>query len=105
VLLDLDVKMVLEHLSKCFAAITTSSLRCYNTGNDNGRVLDEHLAGAFMLRDGRISRLSTFMSDISNAENVVWARWRMGRRAMSSGSTPPVIASTAFVGGHVYDRI
>jgi uncharacterized protein len=48
----------------CFAAITTSPLSLHNTCNDNGKVLDEHLAGVFMLRDGRISRLSTFMSDI-----------------------------------------
>jgi hypothetical protein len=61
VLLDLDVKMALEHVLCGYHDV---ALALHNTRNDNGKVLDEHLAGGGMLRDGRISRLSTFMSDI-----------------------------------------
>jgi ketosteroid isomerase-like protein len=40
------------------------ALLLHNTGKRNGRILDEYLTTVFTLRDRRIARLDTYMSDI-----------------------------------------
>ena len=40
----------------------------HNTGNKNGRVLDEQVAAVFTFRGDRISRLDTYLSDVGMAE-------------------------------------
>ena len=41
-----------------------AALLLHNTGNRNGRVLDEYLTTVLAFRDGKISRLDTYISDI-----------------------------------------
>jgi ketosteroid isomerase-like protein len=40
------------------------AVRLHNTGRHGDAVLDEYLATVFRLRDGRICRIDTFVSDI-----------------------------------------
>lgn len=40
----------------------------HNTGEKNGRVLDEHIAAVFAFREGRIARLDTYLSDVPMME-------------------------------------
>ena len=40
------------------------ALLLHNTGNQNGRILDEYLTTVCTLRDGKIARLDTYISDI-----------------------------------------
>ena len=40
----------------------------HNTGDKNGRVLDEYLAAVFSFQDDRIARLDTYLSDVAMAE-------------------------------------
>jgi ketosteroid isomerase-like protein len=40
------------------------ALLLHNTGNQNGRILDEYLTTVCSLRDGKIARLDTYISDI-----------------------------------------
>jgi ketosteroid isomerase-like protein len=40
------------------------ALLLHNTGNQNGRVLDEYLTTVCTLLDGKIARLDTYISDI-----------------------------------------
>jgi uncharacterized protein len=40
------------------------ALLLHNTGNQNGRILDEYLTTVRTLRDGKIARLDTYISDI-----------------------------------------
>jgi uncharacterized protein len=40
------------------------ALLLHNTGSQNGRILDEYLTTACTLRDGKITRLDTYISDI-----------------------------------------
>jgi len=40
------------------------ALLLHNTGERNGRVLDEYLTTVCTLRDGKIARLDTYISDI-----------------------------------------
>jgi ketosteroid isomerase-like protein len=44
------------------------ALILHNTADRAGRVLDEHIAAVFTFRGDRISRLDTFLSDVSMAE-------------------------------------
>jgi hypothetical protein len=53
--------MALEHVLCGYHDV---ALALHNTCNDNGKVLNEHLAACSCSADGRISRLSNFMSDI-----------------------------------------
>jgi ketosteroid isomerase-like protein len=41
-----------------------AALLLHNTGNQNGRVLDEYLTTVLAFRDRKISRLDTYISDI-----------------------------------------
>lgn len=40
------------------------ALLLHNTGNQNGRILDEYLTTVCTLREGKIARLDTYISDI-----------------------------------------
>jgi ketosteroid isomerase-like protein len=40
----------------------------HNTGNKNGRTLDEHVVAVFSFRGDKISRLDTYLSDVAMAE-------------------------------------
>lgn len=40
------------------------ALLLHNTGSRNGRILDEYLTTVCTLRDGKIARLDTYISDI-----------------------------------------
>jgi uncharacterized protein len=40
------------------------ALLLHNTGNQSGRILDEYLTTVCTLRDGKIARLDTYISDI-----------------------------------------
>ncbi len=59
------VKVETERAVHGFAGI---AIFLHNTGNKNGRVLDEHVAAVFTFRDDRISRLDTYLSDVEMAE-------------------------------------
>jgi uncharacterized protein len=41
----------------------------HNSGDRNGRILDEYLAVVFSFRGDRISRLDTYLSDVAMAED------------------------------------
>jgi uncharacterized protein len=41
------------------------ALLLHNTGKRNGRILDEYLTTVCTLRDGKIARLDTYISDIA----------------------------------------
>jgi ketosteroid isomerase-like protein len=49
-------------------SLTSVAIFLHNTGNKNGRVLDEQVAGVFTFRGDKISRLDTFLSDVGMAE-------------------------------------
>lgn len=49
-------------------SLSSVAIFLHNTGNKNGRVLDEQVAAVFTLRDNKISRLDTFLSDVGMAE-------------------------------------
>jgi ketosteroid isomerase-like protein len=40
------------------------ALLLHNTGNQNGRILDEYLTTVCSLREGKIARLDTYISDV-----------------------------------------
>ena len=58
---DWGVKIELEYV---LYGLTDVALHLHNTGNKNSRVFDEHVVMVFTFRDGRISRLSAFLSNI-----------------------------------------
>jgi ketosteroid isomerase-like protein len=41
----------------------------HNTGEANGRVLDEQLAAVFTFRGDKIARLDTYLSDVAMMED------------------------------------
>jgi uncharacterized protein len=49
-------------------SLNSVAIFLHNTGNKNGRVLDEQVAAVFTLRGDKISRLDTFLSDVGMAE-------------------------------------
>lgn len=49
-------------------SLSSVAIFLHNTGNKNGRVLDEQVAAVFTLRGDKISRLDTFLSDVGMAE-------------------------------------
>ncbi len=49
------------------------ALLLHNTGNQNGQILDEYLTTVCSLRDGKIARLDTYISDIDMV-NTYFAR-------------------------------
>jgi uncharacterized protein len=59
------VKVEIELAVYGFAGV---AMILHNTGNKNGRSLDEHLAAVFTFRGDRISRLDTYLSDVEMAE-------------------------------------
>jgi uncharacterized protein len=59
---DWGVKIELEYL---LYGLNDVALHLHNTGNRNSRVFDEHVVIVFNFREGRISRLSAFLSDIA----------------------------------------
>jgi uncharacterized protein len=59
-----DHKMTLE-VTHVVLGREGVALLLHNTGNFNGKVLDEYLTTVCTLRDGKIARLDTYISDIS----------------------------------------
>jgi ketosteroid isomerase-like protein len=49
-------------------SLSSVAIFLHNTGNKNGRVLDEQVAAVFTLQGEKISRLDTFLSDVEMAE-------------------------------------
>ena len=45
------------------------SMILHNTGNKNGRVLDEQVVAVFAFQEDRLSRLDTYLSDVAMAES------------------------------------
>jgi len=43
------------------------ALSLNNTAQRDGKILDEHLATVFSLRDGKIARIDTYLSDVDMA--------------------------------------
>jgi uncharacterized protein len=58
---DWGVKIELEYI---LYGLSEVALHLHNTGNKNSRIFDEHVVIVFIFRDGRISRLVAFLSDI-----------------------------------------
>jgi ketosteroid isomerase-like protein len=56
------VRFDLEHI---LVSRDHMALALHNTAQRDGRTLDEHLATVCFLREGRISRIETFLSDES----------------------------------------
>jgi ketosteroid isomerase-like protein len=50
------------------------ALSLNNTASQNGKVLDEHLATVCTVRDGKISRIDTYLSDVSMANSFFSTR-------------------------------
>jgi len=48
--------------------LTGVAMILHNTGNKNGRILDEHLAAVFAFRGDKICRLDTYLSDVAMME-------------------------------------
>ena len=57
-----------EILHATFSYTGGVSMILHNTAIKNGRTLDEHLCAVFAFKDGRISRLDTYLSDVAMAE-------------------------------------
>jgi hypothetical protein len=55
------VKTKLEHIVYGYEDV---AIRLHNTGERTGLILDEYLATVLRLRDGRIYRIDSFVSDV-----------------------------------------
>jgi ketosteroid isomerase-like protein len=55
------VNLEIQHVVVGYEGV---ALLLHNTGSQNGRTLDEYLTTVCTLRDGRIARLDTYISDI-----------------------------------------
>ena len=60
-LVKYGVSLEIQHVVVGYEGV---ALLLHNTGSQNGRLLDEHLTTVCTLRDGKISRLDTYISDI-----------------------------------------
>jgi|SRR5271156_802452 len=60
-LIKYGVSIEIQHLVVGYEGV---ALLLHNTGSQNGRILDEYLTTVCSLRDGKISRLDTYISDI-----------------------------------------
>ncbi|MHA6758194.1 nuclear transport factor 2 family protein [Streptacidiphilus sp. PAMC 29251] len=56
----LDIQI--EHVTAGRDAV---ALILHNTGQQDGRILDEHLVSVLALRDGKIIRIETYLTDIA----------------------------------------
>ena len=61
-----EVKVEIEHVTHSFAG--GLALILHNTGERDGRLLDEHLSAVFAFEGDRIRRLDTYLSDVPMAE-------------------------------------
>jgi ketosteroid isomerase-like protein len=52
------------HVQHIVLGYEGAALLLHNTGQRNGRNLDEYLTTVFALRDGKIARIDTYISDI-----------------------------------------
>jgi len=55
------VSLEIQHVVVGYEGV---ALLLHNTGSQNGRILDEYLTTVCTLRDGKIARLDTYISDI-----------------------------------------
>jgi ketosteroid isomerase-like protein len=60
-LIKYGVSIEIQHVVVGYEGVV---LLLHNTGSQNGRILDEYLTTVCSLRDGKISRLDTHISDI-----------------------------------------
>jgi uncharacterized protein len=60
-LIKYGVSLEIQHVVVGYEGV---ALLLHNTGSQNGRILDEYLTTVFTLRDGKISRLDTYISNI-----------------------------------------
>jgi uncharacterized protein len=58
---EYGISLDIEHVVLGYEGV---ALLLHNTGNRNGRILDEHLTTVCTLREGKIARLDTYISDI-----------------------------------------
>jgi ketosteroid isomerase-like protein len=59
------VKVEIIHAVYGFSGV---SMILHNTGNKNGRILDEQVVAVFAFRGDKVSRLDTYLSDVAMAE-------------------------------------
>jgi uncharacterized protein len=61
-IVDYGANVEIQHVVLGYEGV---ALLLHNTGKRNGRVLDEYLTTVCTLRDGKIARLDTYISDIA----------------------------------------
>ena len=60
-IVEYSANVEIQHLVPGYEGV---ALLLHNTGKRNGRILDEYLTTVCMLRNGKIARLDTYISDI-----------------------------------------
>jgi ketosteroid isomerase-like protein len=60
-IVDYGLNVEIQHVVSGYEGV---ALLLHNTGKRNGRILDEYLTTVCSLRDGKIARLDTYISDV-----------------------------------------
>ncbi|HUQ58207.1 hypothetical protein [Lentzea sp.] len=84
------------------------ALNLHNTATRGDLVLDEHLATVFTLRDGKVARIETFLSDVDGMNRFF--AWRQGsdggvRKTSGRRGGPPDPGAPAGVRGSAQSRV